>query len=94
MLENPRISEEVIEDLAGHSISSKMKKRYSHIRMDAKRKAVQAIGDDGVSRTPITKAISPVPVNTLQWSSSTLFGPSIQVSVAEPTATKLRLVKG
>jgi integrase len=60
MLENPRISEEVIEDLAGHSISSKMKKRYSHIRMDAKRKAVQAIGDDGVSRTLITKAISPV----------------------------------
>jgi integrase len=95
MLENPRISEEVIEDLAGHSISSKMKKRYSHIRMDAKRKAAQAIGDDGVSRTPITKAISPVPVNTLQWSSSTLFGPGTQVVAAEPIAsTKLRLVKG
>jgi integrase len=56
LLENPSISEEVIEDLAGHSISSKMKKRYSHIRMDAKRKAVQAICNDGVSRTPITTA--------------------------------------
>lgn len=42
MLENPEISEETIEDIAGH-VSRRMKKRYSHIRMEHKRAAVEAI---------------------------------------------------
>jgi hypothetical protein len=98
MLENPNISEEVIEDLAGHSISSKMKKRYSQIRMDAKRKAVDAIANDGVSRSPVSKTVSLVPVSILQWSSSTVFGAGIRAATAEPVTTtaqaKLRLLKG
>jgi integrase len=42
MLENPDISEETVEDIAGH-VSRKMKKRYSHIRMEYKRAAVEAM---------------------------------------------------
>lgn len=42
LLENPDVSEETAEDLAGH-ISRRMKKRYSHIRMQYKRAAVDAI---------------------------------------------------
>lgn len=49
MLENPDISEETIEDIAGH-VSRKMKKRYSHIRMEFKRAAV-----DAMLRKPIKK---------------------------------------
>jgi integrase len=43
LLENPEISEETAEDIAGH-ISRRMKKRYSHIRMKYRRAAVEAIG--------------------------------------------------
>lgn len=42
LLENPDISEETVEDIAGH-VSRRMKKRYSHIRMQYKRAAVEAI---------------------------------------------------
>jgi len=42
LLENPDVSEEVAEALAGH-ISHQMKKRYSHIRMEARRAAVEAL---------------------------------------------------
>lgn len=42
LLENPDISEETVEDIAGH-VSRRMKKRYSHIRMEYKRAAVDAI---------------------------------------------------
>lgn len=42
MLENPDISEETVEDICGH-VSRRMKKRYSHIRMEYKRAAVDAI---------------------------------------------------
>jgi integrase len=42
LLENPEISEETAEDIAGH-ISRRMKKRYSHIRMKYRRAAVEAI---------------------------------------------------
>jgi integrase len=42
LLENPDVSEETAEDLAGH-ISRRMKKRYSHIRMEYKRAAVDGI---------------------------------------------------
>ncbi|HXM63004.1 MAG TPA: tyrosine-type recombinase/integrase [Terriglobales bacterium] len=98
LLENPNISEEVIENLAGHSVSSRMKKRYSHIRMDAKRKAVRAISNDGISRTPVTPATPPAPVGSVQWTASTLFGLGAPIPIAKPIATavhrKLRLVKG
>ncbi len=42
LLENPEVSEETVEDIAGH-VSRRMKKRYSHIRMEYKRAAVEAI---------------------------------------------------
>jgi hypothetical protein len=42
LLENPHTSEETVEAIAGH-ISRQMKKRYSHVRMDAIRKAVSGL---------------------------------------------------
>lgn len=42
LLENPKISDETAEAIAGH-ISVRMKKRYSHIRMEAKRAALDAL---------------------------------------------------
>jgi integrase len=46
MLENPDVSEETVETVAGH-ISRKMKKRYSHVRIEALRAAVA-----GMQRLP------------------------------------------
>lgn len=42
LLENPAISDETAESIAGH-ISARMKKRYSHIRIEAKRAALDAL---------------------------------------------------
>jgi integrase len=42
LLENPNVSEETVEAIAGH-ISRAMKKNYSHVRMDAQRKAVSGL---------------------------------------------------
>jgi len=42
LLENPTISEETAEAIAGH-ISPRMKKRYSHVRIEVKRAAVEAL---------------------------------------------------
>jgi integrase len=42
LLENPDVSEETAEAIAGH-ISHKVKKRYSHIRIEFKRSAVMAL---------------------------------------------------
>lgn len=42
LLENPQVSEETAEAIAGH-ISHRMKHRYAHIRMEYKRKAVEAL---------------------------------------------------
>jgi integrase len=50
LLENPEVSEETAEDLAGH-ISRRMKKAYSHIRIEARRAAVESIG----AKKPATK---------------------------------------
>lgn len=44
LLENPKVSEETAESIAGH-ISREMKKRYSHIRIDRMRQAVLALGN-------------------------------------------------
>ena len=46
MLENPDVSEETVETVAGH-ISRRMKKRYSHVRIEACRAAVA-----GMQRLP------------------------------------------
>lgn len=43
LLENPDVSEETAEAIAGH-ISHRMKKRYSHTRMEVRRAAVEALG--------------------------------------------------
>ena len=42
LLEHPDLSEETAEAMAGHS-SHRMKKRYSHTRLEAKRAAVEAL---------------------------------------------------
>ncbi len=42
LLENPDVSEETVEAIAGH-ISKQMKKRYSHIRMAMRQQAVKAL---------------------------------------------------
>jgi integrase len=42
LLENPDVSEETCEAIAGH-ISERMKKRYSHTRIEVKRSAVEAL---------------------------------------------------
>lgn len=36
LMEDPDVSEQTIEEMAGHALSSRMKKRYSHIRMKPK----------------------------------------------------------
>jgi integrase len=38
--------DEVIQDIAGH-VSRQMLKHYSHIRMEAKRRALESIGNGG-----------------------------------------------
>lgn len=43
LLENPNISEQTIMAIAGH-ITPKMKERYSHIRAEQRRAAVEALG--------------------------------------------------
>jgi integrase len=42
LLENPNASEETVEAIAGH-ISREMKRNYSHVRLDARRKAVSGL---------------------------------------------------
>lgn len=42
LLENPKVSEETAEAIAGH-ISQRMKKRYSHVRIEVRRSAVEAL---------------------------------------------------
>ncbi len=42
LAESPDVSDETIQQLAGH-VSKQMLKHYSHIRMEAKRKAVAAL---------------------------------------------------
>jgi integrase len=42
LLENPDISEQTVKDIAGH-VSKHILERYSHIRMDKKRKALDAL---------------------------------------------------
>jgi integrase len=52
LAESPRISEETIRSLAGH-VSQRMLQRYSHIRTEAKRQAIEHLsqvvgGGDGL----------------------------------------------
>jgi integrase len=57
LLENPDVSEETVEDIAGH-VSRRMKKRYSHIRMEYKRAAVEAIAHKKPPRKATPSKIS------------------------------------
>jgi hypothetical protein len=47
-MENPDVSEETAEAIAGH-ISHCMKRRYSHTRLEVKRAAVEALERIGQS---------------------------------------------
>jgi integrase len=42
LLENPDISEQTVKDIAGH-VSKHILERYSHIRMEKKRNALDAL---------------------------------------------------
>jgi integrase len=44
LLENPEVSEETTEAIAGH-VSHRMKKRYSHVRIEVRRAAVQTMSN-------------------------------------------------
>jgi integrase len=44
LLENPEVSEETAEAIAGH-VSHRMKKRYSHVRIEVRRAAVLAMSN-------------------------------------------------
>jgi integrase len=57
LLENEKVSEQTAEAMAGH-ISARMKKRYSHIRMQAKREAVAALERIG-PRKPVQSVENP-----------------------------------
>ena len=50
LAENPNVSEETIRALAGH-VSLRMLQRYSHIRLQAKRAAIEAV-ERSYSRSP------------------------------------------
>ena len=50
LAENPNVSEETIRALAGH-VSQRMLQRYSHIRLQAKRAAIEAV-ERSYSRSP------------------------------------------
>ena len=54
LLENPEVSEETTEAIAGH-ISHAMKKRYSHVRLEARRAAVEAL-NKLVPKRPVQNA--------------------------------------
>jgi integrase len=47
MLEDPNISEQVVQEIAGH-VSKRMKDRYSHIRDQAQREALTAVETKGL----------------------------------------------
>jgi hypothetical protein len=44
LLENPEVSEETAEAIAGH-VSHRMKKQYSHVRIEVRRAAVQSMSN-------------------------------------------------
>jgi integrase len=101
LCENPAMDIQTIHQIVGHAPGSKLVTDvYFHATRKRKKAAVQTL--QGITRPTIQSEQHPqaatVAVGPSQWSSSTLFGPSIQVSVAEPIATtthtKLRLVKG
>ena len=48
--ENPRVSEQTIRSLAGH-VSAQMLQRYSHIRVQAKRDAINALERDRIGNS-------------------------------------------
>lgn len=59
LLEDPRVSEEVVESIAGH-ISREMKKRYSHVRMEARRRAVSGLDGSMPDLSSETDEIPPL----------------------------------
>jgi len=52
LLENPDVSEEIAETIAGH-ISRNMRKRYSHVRLEAMRVALQRMQTSRHSAPPL-----------------------------------------
>lgn len=65
MLEDPTISEETAEAIAGH-INGRMKKIYSHVRMAKRRQAVSALDGSPVPGTPEVPQLRPEDMLTNQ----------------------------
>ena len=51
LAENPNVSEETLKALAGH-VSKKMLERYSHIRSQAKRRAIESLDREAANMQP------------------------------------------
>jgi integrase len=64
LLEDPRVSEETVEAIAGH-VSRRMMKRYSHIRSAAKRAAVCGLYSSSGEVFKVGEARALLPENTL-----------------------------
>ena len=52
LLENPEVSEETAEAIAGH-VSHRMKKRYSHVRIEVRRAAIEAMSNPIAAATEL-----------------------------------------
>jgi integrase len=52
LMEDPDISERTVEEMAGHALSSRMKKRYSHIRLKPKAEATSKL-ELNLGRKPV-----------------------------------------
>jgi integrase len=63
MLENPEISERVVEEMAGHRLGSKIKEKYSHIRMQARREAAAALNGNHAPALTVIQFPQAVAVN-------------------------------
>ena len=55
LMEDPDISERTVEEMAGHALSSRMKKRYSHIRLKPKAEATNKL-ELNLGKKPVQSA--------------------------------------
>jgi integrase len=71
MLENPEISERVVEEMAGHRLGSNVKEKYSHIRMQARRDTAAALNGNHAPALTVIQFPQAVAVNEPPRASAT-----------------------
>jgi hypothetical protein len=70
MLSDPNISERTVEEMAGHRLGSKVKEKYSHIRLEKRRRAVEALSNKTIATslpTPATANASRSQISMSSW---------------------------